>query len=58
MKGYEFFDKFNVRITSITSSVLDENDVEHTVRFVEVPENEYDIKCKISNAEDLSFSQY
>lgn len=58
MKGYEFFDKFNVRITSITSSVLDENDVEHTVRFVEVPENEYDIKCKISNAKDLSFSQY
>lgn len=58
MKGYEFFDKFNVRITSITSSVLDENDVEHTVRFVEAPENEYDIKCKISNAKDLSFSQY
>ncbi len=58
MKGYEFFDKFNVRITSITSSVLDENDVEHTVRFVEVPENEYDIKCKISNAKNLSFSNY
>lgn len=59
MKGYEFFDKFNVRITSITSSVLDENDVEHTVRFTDKPEDpKYDIKCKISNAQDLSFSQY
>lgn len=58
MKGYEFFDKFNVKITSITSSILDENDVEHTVRFVEVPENEYDIQCKISNVKDLSFSNY
>lgn len=58
MKGYEFFDKFNVRITSITSSTLDENDVEHTIRFVENPETAYDVKCKIFNAKDLSFSNY
>lgn len=59
MKGYEFFDKFNVRITSITSSILDENDVEHTVRFIDKPEDpKYDIKCKISNDQNLSFSQY
>lgn len=58
MKGYEFFDYFRVRITSITSSVLDKNDIEHEVRFTEIPETDYDIKCEISNAKDLSFSSY
>lgn len=58
MKGYEFFDKFNVRIVSISSSFLDENGVEHTINFTEDPKTEYDIKCTISNAQDLSFSQY
>lgn len=58
MKGYEFFDKFNVRIVSISSSFLDNEGVEHTVNFTEDPKTEYDIKCTVSNAQDLSFSQY
>lgn len=58
MKGYEFFDKFNVRIKSITSSLLDKDNVEHEIRFTENPENEYDIKCKIFNDENLTYSRY
>lgn len=58
MKGYDFFDKFKVRITSIVSSVLDSSDMEHTITFTETPENEYDIKCTVYNDKDLTYSQY
>lgn len=58
MKGYEFFDKFNIRITSITSSTLDNQDVEHTISFSENPETTYDIKCTIKNDKDLTYSKY
>lgn len=59
MKGYEFFDKFNIRITSITSSLLDNQGIEQQVIFTETPrENSMDIPCKILNAKDISWSQY
>lgn len=58
MKGYEFFDKFNIRITSVTSSTLDNQDVEHTISFSENPETTYDIKCTIKNDKDLTYSKY
>ena len=58
MKGYEFFDKFNIRITSITSSTLDNQDIEHTISFSENPETTYDIKCTIKNDKDLTYSKY
>ncbi|MEG0773651.1 hypothetical protein [Clostridium sp.] len=55
MKGYEFFDKFNIRITSITSSLLDNQGIEQQVIFTETPrENSMDIPCKILNAKDIS----
>lgn len=59
MEGYDFFDKFNVRITSITSSLLDTNDVEQIITFTDSPKNLiYDIPCIINNASDYSFSKY
>lgn len=57
MKGYEFFDKFKVRITSIVSSKLDDKDIEYTVRITDNPD-ENDIKCQILQDEELSYSKY
>lgn len=58
MNGYEFFDKFNIRITSVKSSILDDKDIEHTITFTENPENEYDIQCTIKNDKNLTYSKY
>ena len=57
MKGYEFFDKFKVQITSIVSSKLDDKDIEYTVKITETPDDN-DIKCKIFNDKELSYSKY
>lgn len=66
IKGYDFFEKFGIRITSITSSILDTNGVEHIVEFTDSPKTEYDIKCKIINGSykpdgsesEIEYSQY
>lgn len=58
MKGYEFFDHFKPRITSIESSSINESGEEYTIKFTDSPKSEYDIACTIDNQIDLEYSRY
>lgn len=59
MVGYdEFFDKFKVRITSITSTRLDGDKVERTINFTDDVKSSNDISCVIHHDDNHTFSSY